>query len=136
MYASVAGFRLLVAAQLVLSPTTPAAQPARHVHRLENGVQEHVVIRAPVLPVRPLLVIQVLLPPRLRGFGMFPRAIGPGTHAEDWVRARRTVWDPSGRDVVVEVEDVVGVVAALDFSEPVVVGAVGGADGVEALIVA
>jgi hypothetical protein len=37
---------------------------------------------------------------------------------------------------VVEAEDVVGVVAALDVTEPVVVGAVGGTDRVEALIVA
>src|SRR5689334_14961910 len=38
-------------------------------------------------------------------------------------------------DVVVQVEDVAGVVAALDLAQPVVVGAVGVADGVAALVV-
>ena len=67
MPASVPRFRSLVAAQLVLPRTPPpAAQPARHVHRLKNGVHEHVVVRAPVLSGRPLLGVQVLLPRRLR----------------------------------------------------------------------
>src|SRR5215208_8264694 len=42
----------------------------------------------------------------------------------------------SGSDVVVEVEDVGGVVAALDLAQPLVVGAVGRPDGVVALVVA
>lgn len=41
-----------------------------------------------------------------------------------------------GHNVVVEVEDVVGVVASFDLDEPVVVGAVGCADGVVCLVVA
>src|SRR5688572_8679009 len=40
------------------------------------------------------------------------------------------------RDVVVEVEDVVRVVPPLDLFEPVVIRAVGGADGVLCLVVA
>ena len=39
-----------------------------------------------------------------------------------------------GLDVLVDAEDVVGVVAALDLSEPVVVAAVGGLDPVLALV--
>jgi hypothetical protein len=43
---------------------------------------------------------------------------------------------PLRGDVVVEVEDVVGVVAALDLAQPLEVAAVGGPDGVVTLVVA
>src|SRR5215217_815155 len=58
-------------------------------------------------------------------------------------RARRAAGSPSpsalalsGRDVVVEPEDVFRVVAPLDFAEPVVVRPVCRADGILGLIVA
>src|SRR5919108_6325491 len=57
----------------------------------------------------------------------------PQVHAD---RPRAVSAIHSGGDVVVEVKDVVGVVAALDVAESLVVGAVGGPDDVVALVVA
>ena len=55
--------------------------------------------------------------------------------ASAYAKANERRWT-LGHDVVVEVEDVVGVVASFDLDEPVVVGAVGCADGVVCLVVA
>src|SRR5919108_5062536 len=70
-------------------------------------------------------------PSQVRGKEAFAAASGAGTDRPRAVSAIR-----SGGDVVVEVKDVVGVVAALDIAESLVVGAVGGPDGVVALVVA
>jgi hypothetical protein len=99
MPSSVPRFRSLVAAQLVLPRTSPsAAQPAWHVHRLEDGVHEHVVVCSEVLSVRTLLIIQVLLPRRLRRLGRRfllwrcgRRALLPEPHPSCPFRASRRV---------------------------------------------
>lgn len=64
--AAVTAFR---SAQLVSGRPSAAAQPARQRHRLEDRVSEHVVACSQVLSVRPLLIVQELLPRRLSRLG-------------------------------------------------------------------
>jgi hypothetical protein len=55
-------------ARLVPRRPPASAQPARHRHRLEQRVGEHVMLCGPVLSVRPLLRVEQLLPRRLACF--------------------------------------------------------------------
>ena len=64
----------LCSAQLVPRRPPAAAQPARHRHRFEHRVDEHVVLGGQVFPVRPLLVVQELVPRRLGRLRLLLRA--------------------------------------------------------------